>query len=84
MTDPILLRGQVRFILSSAPKGRYVSEDVIHAKLKADFPEVRVSETRVAIEWNHAKGLVTFTRNEEQERDEWMLTDAGREKEGLK
>jgi hemerythrin superfamily protein len=83
MTDPIELRKRIRLILSALPEGRRASEDLLFSKSKSDFPDLRLDELRHAIEWNQARGFVDYRRNHDEERDEWFLTERGRQKEGL-
>jgi len=83
MTDHLLLRRWVRLVLSALPAKRRASERLLYDKLRPDFPELRVDELRVAIEWNHGQGYIDYQRNGDEERDEWHLTANGRAKEGL-
>jgi hypothetical protein len=83
MTDPIELRKWVRTVLSALPAGRRASENLMHSKLKVEFPDLRMDELRVAIEWNQARRFVDCERNGDEERDEFFLTKQGRQKEGL-
>jgi hypothetical protein len=83
MNDPIILRKNVRIILSTELKYRF-SETMIMQRLALLMPEpVQVPEMKTALEWNHARGYVESRYNEDAERHEWSLTDDGKQKEGL-
>lgn len=83
MNDPIQLRKKLREILAMAPRRRF-DERMLTDALNQWMPErVELDELRVAIEWNHARGFIEYRRNDDTERDEWFLTDEGKQKEGL-
>lgn len=83
MNDPVLLRKKVRAVLALAPARRF-SEPMILDAMGGMMPEpVTHEEFKVALEWNHARNLVEYRHNEDLERNEWFLTDAGKQKEGL-
>jgi len=83
MIDRILLRDRVRTVLAALPANRRASEQLIFDKLKPDFPDLRADDLRVSIEWNQGKGWIDYRYNADQERDEWFLSERGRQKEGL-
>lgn len=83
MTDPIYLRRRVRFILSTLPAERRLSEDILFDKLRPDFPELKVDEMKRALTWNLEQNYADFRYNKDLERNEWFLTPGGRHKEGI-
>ena len=83
MTNDLLLRRRIRMILSALPTGRRASERLLFDLLRPDLPELRAEELRVSLEWNLGKGYIDYKHNGDEERDEWFLTERGREKEGL-
>jgi hypothetical protein len=83
MNDPVILRKKVREILAMAPRRRF-SEQMILDSLSQLVPEpVSVPVLLSTLEWNHARNLIEFRFNEDSERNEWFLTDQGKQKEGL-
>lgn len=90
MTDPILLRKEVRFHLSTLPKTRTgsnepprIGEALLFKKLVFDFHDLQVDELHAAMLWNLSRGYAEFSRNEDTARDEWNLTADGWRKEGF-
>ena len=83
MNDPVLLRKKVRVVLALAPTRRF-SEPMILDAMSGMMPEpVSFEEMKKAIEWNHSRNLIEYRHNEDLERNEWFLTDAGKQREGL-
>lgn len=83
MNDIVLLRKKLRAVLALAPTFRQ-SEQMILDALGGMMPEpVSHAEFAEALNWNHARGLVEYRFNEDADRREWFLTDAGKQKEGL-
>lgn len=85
MNDPRIVRQKVRWVLSTYTE-RPLSEGVILSQLNGlqELPEtVTVPELKTALEWNHARELVDYRRNEDTELIEWSLTKAGKLREGL-
>lgn len=83
MTDQIHLRRRVRWVLSTLPKNRRLSETMIFDKLLPDFIELKRDELFAAISWNHSAGFIEYRHNIDEERNEWCLTNEGWHKEGL-
>ncbi|MEO7933219.1 MAG: hypothetical protein ABIT76_08690 [Chthoniobacterales bacterium] len=86
MNDPVALRKLIRTVLSALPHNRRLDEGALTRVLESRFSEIndlRTDELRIAIEFNHSKGWIEYTRNHDEERDEWFLTERGRTKEGL-
>jgi hypothetical protein len=85
MNDPILVRRQLRTILSALPVNRQqVSEEFLVEQLSRFFPsKATVNELRNALEWNQSRGFIDYRHNTDEDRVEWFLTDAGKHKEGL-
>ena len=83
MIDHLLLRKRVRLVLAALPARRRASERLLFDKLRPDFPELRADELRMALEWNLGRDFIDYRHNQDEERDEWFLTERGRAKEGL-
>ena len=85
MNDPLLMRKQLRVVMSALPPGHQrVTEEFLVAQLNRFFPEtILVTELLVALQWNQGKGFVDYHFNSDSERNEWFLTESGRQKEGL-
>lgn len=83
MNAPALVRQKLREVLSMAPTRRF-SEGMLLDALNRLLPEkVSTEALSDAINWNHARGFIEYRHNDEEERNEWFLTDAGKQKEGL-
>jgi hypothetical protein len=72
----VVLRKQVRIVLSALPAGRRASLAVLRASLEALGFAFTDLELRAAVEWNHARNYVDFVTND-YETDEWFLTEKG-------
>ena len=73
----------MREVLALAPTRRF-SERMILDALGGMMPEpVTYEELRKSIEWNHSRNFIEYRFNGDMERNEWFLTDAGKQKEGL-
>ena len=83
MTDAIQLRRRVRWVLSTLPKDRRLSQEMIFDKLLPDFRGLKTDELHTALLWNQIRGFVDVLKNDDEERDEWRLTPEGWHKEGL-
>ncbi|MDR3405130.1 MAG: hypothetical protein P4L99_21730 [Chthoniobacter sp.] len=85
MIDATELRQQVRAVLSIRAEDQTLAEGYILAALQRFFPEkVKASEMQLALQWNKARGWVEDRWNGDEERTEWLLTERGRIKEGVK
>jgi|GEM_PF-2982282 len=83
MNDPVTGRKKVREVLAMAPRRRF-SEGMILDGLNRLMPEkVTTQELAAWIEYNHSRGWIEYRHNPDEERDEWFLTDEGKQKEGL-
>lgn len=76
-----ILRQKVREVLAALPDGRRATEEVVLTGVRALGWEARDAEILDALEWNHNRGLVDFAHNYDFDRDEWFLTERGREKD---
>ncbi|HMJ06370.1 MAG TPA: hypothetical protein VK474_08975 [Chthoniobacterales bacterium] len=83
MNDPVLVRRKLREVLAMALRRRFSEEMLLDALNRLLPDKTSVAELRTALEWNHARGWIEYRHNEEEERDEWFLTDAGKQKQGL-
>lgn len=84
MTDPIELRKQVRRVLASSPDLRPISVEYIVAACVRFFPEApRLAEIILALRWNEARGYAERRYDSDEERDEWLLSETGKVKEGV-
>ena len=90
MNDPVLLRKEVRRILSAAPrdekgKRRPLSEMKIFVLAdRAARDPLHVDELRAALNWNEAKGFAIQHFDEDEETTAWELSAEGAAKEGVK
>lgn len=85
MIDDTELRKQVRVILATRPEDQTMPEAWIHAALERFFGtgSVKAASLAHALAWNKARGWIALRYNDDEERDEWQLSDRGRVKEGL-
>jgi hypothetical protein len=83
MNDPVILRKKLREVLAMAPRRRFSEQMLLDALNRLVPEELTVQELKQAIEWNHAHNWIEYRHNEDEGRDEWFLTDAGKQKEGL-
>ncbi len=73
-----ILRKKVREVLAMAPS-RYFTEEMILDAVNELIPDkALITEVRDAIDWNHNSGYVDFRHNREYERDEWQITERGK------
>jgi hypothetical protein len=79
-----LLREKVREVMALAP-GRKFTESMLLDAINRIIPfDAAAEDIRLAVEWNHESGFIDYSFNRDEDRDEWKLTERGREKEGLK
>lgn len=84
MTDPVVLDKKVRTVLGTQAEGDSLCEEFIAAALARFFPrEPAVSEVQESLERLRKRGQAQRTWVSEQARDEWLLTQRGRNLEGL-
>lgn len=84
MIEATELRKQARVFLGTRGEDELVPEPLLHAALEKFFNrKVTAAELLLALRWNAARGWAEKLWNEDDERDEWKLTDKGRVKEGL-
>jgi hypothetical protein len=78
------LRKQVRATLGTRGEDETMPEPLLLASLISFFATaIPAPDMMRALHWNQARGWVEKRRNEDEERDEWKLTERGRVKEGL-
>ena len=83
MNDPIVGRKKLREVLAMAPRRRF-SEGMLIDALNRLMPEaVTTGELKSWIQWNASRDYIESRHNDDEERDEWFLTDEGKQKEGL-
>jgi hypothetical protein len=83
MNDPILIRRAVRRALALRPRDGLTEGVIFEACKIQGYQGLKVNELREAMEWNLARNLVSFKRDDDLEEDLWTLTKAGRVKEGI-
>lgn len=84
MIDDTELRQQVRVILGTRGDDELFPEPLILAALEKFFSaRIPAADMMQALRWNAARGWTECRRNTDHERDEWKLTERGRNKEGL-
>lgn len=74
----IALRTMVRQIMARARRGRPFSLVMLRSFLAPDFDTLTESDVREALRWNHERGFVERKLDEENERELWFITEAGR------
>lgn len=66
-----------------APTRRFPLSMIVDQVDKTSAERFPVESIRAAVGWQADKGNLKHFRNDEMERDEWRLTDAGRDELGV-
>jgi hypothetical protein len=74
----IELRPVIRETMQMQPTRTWTVASM-HGVLRAtDHPDATVADVNAAMLWNQSKGFIDFVYNAEFERDEWHLTNRGK------
>ncbi len=84
MNDPITGKKKIREILAMAPRSRFTERMILDALNLMMPQEATTAELAEWIEFNHSRGWIEYRKNPDAgNREEWFLTDDGKQKEGL-
>jgi hypothetical protein len=75
-----ILRKKVREVLAMAPARRFTEQMILDGVNELIADKAEMSEIRRAIDWNHESGYIEYKYNRDYDRDEWFLTERGKQK----